>query len=228
MLFHAIGLALRQLTDRQTFVVMIKVALVTLVLIIGMGVGLWQALRAWLIPVARGWVGENEAAGIAAVLTALAIWFLFRAIAMGVAGLFTDEIVASVEEDHYPAAYARAVPVSFAKGLRLGLRSAGRAIGWNLLAAPFYIALLVSGIGTIILVIIVNAIILRRDLEDMVAARHPNLPESPMPRVRRWQLGVTSAIAFVIPVANLFAPVFSAALAVHMLHLNDKKEAITS
>ena len=224
MLFRAIGLSLRQLTDRQTLVVMTKVALVTLVIILGLGVALWQALRAWLIPLARGWVGEGEAAGIAAVVTALAIWFLFRAVAMGVAGLFTDEIVASVEEDHYPALYARAVPVSFAKGLRLGLKSAGRAIGWNLLAAPFYIALLISGIGTLVLVVIVNAVILRRDLEEMVAARHPDLPEQPMSRIRRWQLGVTSAIAFVIPVANLFAPVFSAALAVHMLHLPEKKE----
>lgn len=224
MLFRAIGLSLRQLTDRQTFVVMMKVALVTLALIAAMGVALWQAMRVWLLPITRGWVGEEEAAAIAAILTLLAIWFLFRAIAMGVAGLFTDDIVASVEEDHYPALYARAVPVSWAKGLRLGLRSAGRAIGWNLLAAPFYIALLISGVGTLVLVIIVNALILRHDLEDMVAARHPDLPEKPMPSLRRWQLGVTSAIAFVIPIFNLFAPVFSAALAVHMLHLPQKKD----
>ena len=196
----------------------------TLLVFIVAGFGLWQLLLRVVTPKLQGWLGPNEAAGLAIILTALSIFFLFRAVAMGVAGLFTDAIVASVEEDHYRDAYQRAVPVPTMMGIKMGLRSALRAIGWNLLALPIYIALLVTGIGTLALMIIINGIILSKDLEEMVAARHPNLPERPLPKSRRWALGLTSSVAFAIPIISLLAPVFSAALAVHLLHMPDRKE----
>ena len=41
----------------------------------------------------------------------------------------------------------------------------------------------------------------------------------PKGRPARWSLGLLSAASFVVPVANLLAPIVSAAMAVHMLHL---------
>lgn len=46
--------------------------------------------------------------------------------------------------------------------------------------------------------------------------RHPGLP--PIPRIDRWLMGLVSALVFVVPFINLLAPVWSAAMAVHMLH----------
>ena len=50
-------------------------------------------------------------------------------------------------------------------------------------------------------------------------ARHPDRPRFDRPT--RWSLGLLSAASFVVPVANLLAPILSAAMAVHLLHLRD-------
>lgn len=220
MLMKAIALSLRQLADARTFRLMMVVALLTCAIIAGLGVLGWQALLHWLVPRFSGWVGADEAAGIALLLTLLIGWFAFRALAMAVMGLFTDGVIESVEEDHYPHVAARAVPVPFARGAAMGLRSAGRALGWNLLAAPAYLALLVTGVGTLALAVAINAVLLGRDLELMAAARHPALGTRPLASGERLKLGLVAALAFMVPVLNIFAPVFAAALAVHMLHIN--------
>ncbi|MEQ1687487.1 MAG: EI24 domain-containing protein [Sphingopyxis sp.] len=219
MLMKAVALSLRQLADARTFRLMMMVAALTVAIIAGLGLVGWQALLHWLVPRFSGWIGPDEAAGIAILLTLLIGWFAFRAIAMAVMGLFTDGIIESVEEDHYPELAARAVPVSFARGVTMGLRSAARALGWNMLAAPAYIALLVTGVGTLVLAVAINAVLLGRDLELMAAARHPALGPQPLARGERFKLGLVAALAFIVPVLNIFAPVFSAALAVHMLHM---------
>ena len=101
----------------------------------------------------------------------------------------------------------------------MGLRSAMRAVGWNLLAAPAYLLLLVTGIGTLVLAVAINTVLLGRDLEIMAAARHPDLSGRPLARRQRMLLGLVAACAFMIPVLGIFAPVFAAALSVHMLHM---------
>lgn len=215
MILRAFTLSLRQLNDARTFRLLALVVALTLLVFVVLGAGLWVALDQWILPrwfaAAEGW-----SAAIALALTVLLGWFLFRGIAMAVTGLMSDAVVESVEEDHYPAAAAAAVPVSLAKGLRIGLRSARRAIGWNLLAAPFYLILLITGVGTLVLVLLVNMLLLGRDLEEMVLARHPGL--APLATRDRHLLGLVVAGLFVIPGVNLLAPVIGAAMAVHMLH----------
>ncbi len=225
MLLRAILLSLRQLGDPQTLRLLLLTSAITAAIFVALGTGLWWALETQVMP---RWypAGQGEIAALAAaVIGLLALWFLFRAVAMLVIGLFTDSIVESVEQDHYPDAAARAARVSFGAGLKLGLHSALRAIGWNLVAAPAYILLLITGVGTLALVLIVNTILLGRDFEAMVAARHPDLGPNPLTHNQRLGLGLVSAIAFVVPVLNLLAPVFGAALAVHLLHGRPDKPA---
>jgi uncharacterized protein involved in cysteine biosynthesis len=161
--------------------------------------------------------------GLAALLLGLAsMWFLFPAVAIGVLGIFSDEVVEAVEARHYPAAAARARKPSFLLGLVLGLRSMGRLILWNLLAAPFYLLLLVTGIGPVLLFFTVNALALGRDLGEMVAVRHFEGEDLAAwlkaTRRRRFVLGLVAALLFAIPFVNLLAPVLSAAAATHLFH----------
>lgn len=218
LLFDAIPLALRQLADRQTLSILWRVIALTLVIFAILGAAAWWAADRWLLP--RLLAADSDTAtlaGIALLFAALtACWFLFRAVAMAVMGLFTDGIVESVEADHYPALAARAVPVPWQRGLAMGLRSAARALGWNLLASPLYLVLLFTGIGLPIALLVINGALLGRDLELMVAARHPDQP--PLSAGRRWALGLTAAGAFLVPGLNFVAPVFGAALAVHLFH----------
>ena len=96
---------------------------------------------------------------------------------------------------------------------------------WNLLAAPFYLLLLVTGVGTLVLVLLVNMLVLGRDLEAMVLARHPGM--APLSARDRNLLGLVASALFVIPVVNLLAPVLGAAMAVHLLHGRVSKPALS-
>jgi CysZ protein len=217
---NAIALSLRQLSDRETLAVLWRVVALTLLVFVLLGAILWWAGQRWLVPLVGTDGDFAYLAGIGLMLLILILfWLLFRSVAMAVMGLFTDGVVESVEQDHYPAAAANAVPVDWRRGLGMGLRSALRALLWNALASPIYLVLLFTGIGLPIALLLVNGLLLGRDLELMVAARHPGAPS--LPSGRRHALGFVAAGAFLLPGLNLVAPVFGAALAVHFFHRRD-------
>ncbi|WP_176596874.1 MULTISPECIES: EI24 domain-containing protein [Sphingobium] len=194
---------------------MMKTLLLTLLAFALLAAALWSGIHAARLHF--GWAGGGLAEATATALAMIAAaWLLFRATAMAIMNLFADDIVVAVERDSYPQAATCARPVGWARSLRFALRSLLRTIGWNLLALPAYLLLLVTGIGTIGLFLILNAVLLGRDLADMVEPRHPGLP--PIPRGSRWLMGLVSALLFLVPVLNLLAPIWSAAMAVHMLH----------
>ncbi|MEC3912682.1 EI24 domain-containing protein [Sphingobium sp. CR2-8] len=202
-IFH--GAALRLLA---------KTLILTLLLFAALAAALWAGFHA--LRLHFGWGGGGVAeAGATVLLVVGAGWLLFRATAMAVMGLFADDIVEAVERDRYPQAALAARPVGWARSLRFAFASLTRTLGWNLLALPAYILLLVTGVGTIGLFLILNAYLLGRDMADMVEPRHPALP--PLSRSSRWLMGLASALMFLIPLVNLLAPVWSAAMAVHML-----------
>ena len=220
---HAFLLAIRDLSSPRVLAILAQSLLLTLLLLGLSGAAIFFGAR-WALA-EWGWL-DAATRDMASVLVILALiagsWLLFRAVAIVVIGLFADAIVADVEGRHYPAAAARVVDVGWGQSIRLALASLGRLVGGNLLALPLYILLLVTGIGTPVLALIVNALLLGRDLEAMVLARHPDRPR--LGRSDRWPLGLLSAASFVVPVANLLAPLLSAAMAVHMLHLGNTEE----
>lgn len=200
--------------------VLVQSLLLTLLVFAAAGGAIFAGAR-WALDHWRWLDGvELDMAGVLILLVLLAgSWLLFRAVAIVVVGLFADSIVADVEGRHYPAAAMRAVDVGWRQNITLALTSLARLIGGNLVALPVYLILLFTGIGTPIFALFVNALLLGRDLEAMVLARHPDRPR--FDRSTRWALGLLSAVSFVVPVANLLAPIVSAAMAVHLLHLRD-------
>ena len=220
---HAFLLALRDLPQPRVLRVLAQSLALTLLLLAAAGAAIFWSAR-WALAHWQ-WLDEaqQDVAGLLVVVAILAgSWLLFRAVAIVVVGLFADGIVADVEGRHYPAAAARAIDVGWRQNIRLALASLVRLVGGNLLALPVYFLLLVTGIGTPIFALFVNALLLGRDLEAMVLARHPDRPR--LDRPARWSLGLLSAASFMVPVANLLAPILSAAMAVHMLHLRDGDE----
>lgn len=226
-MFTALPLAIAQLGDPRIRRVLAKSLLLTLALFILVG-----SLLGWLLvgsnPCGVGpldyrcEIGTGAGTAAALVLGLLGLWFLFPAIAIGVIGFFADEVVEAVEARHYPAAAASGRNPSVARSIGLGLRSAGRLVLWNLLALPFYLLLMVTGVGTFILFFAINAIALGRDLGEMVAVRHLDgeaqrrwLAHS---RGRRLMLGFGATLLFTIPFVNLLAPVLGAAVATHLYH----------
>ncbi len=225
-MIQAFFLSLGQLTDRPIVLVFLKSLLVTLLLFAVAGVGLWFALD-WLADTLGPRLGMRDEANVFASLATLLLgllawWLLFRAIAVAVVGVFADEVVAAVEARHYPAAHAAARDVPFARSAAMGIRSALRALGVNLLLLPVYLLLLVTGVGTALLFFMVNGWLLGRDLGDMVAARHMTPAELPAWRRasggRRFVLGAAGTALLLVPLVNLIAPVLGAAMATHLFH----------
>ncbi|MBN8807935.1 MAG: EI24 domain-containing protein [Sphingomonas sp.] len=222
-MIRAFFLSLGDLADPAILKVFAQSLALTLVLFLGLGAGGWFATR-WLVLDLLNW-GET-AANLAAISGFVAMilfgWVLFRAIAVAVVWLFGDAIVIAVERRHYPAALASARPVGMARGLAIGVRSAARALLVNIVLAPLYVVLLVTGIGTPLLFFAANGWLLGADLGEMVAARHLDGPDlrtwRRATRWTRWDLGTMIAALLSVPFVNLVAPVLGAAMATHMFH----------
>ena len=226
-MLRALLLSLGQLTDPPILRVFVKSMVVTLLVFALLGVGTWwctqAALAAWL-----DWHADGLAAAFALFVTILALWLLFRAVAIAVVGIFADEVVEAVEARHYPEALRTARPVPFARSLAMGLRSAARVVLVNLLMLPVYIALLVTGVGTAAAFFVVNGWLLGRDLGDMVAARHMDAAAMrgwrATTKAGRFLLGLANTGLFVVPILNIAAPVLGAAMATHYFHAQSSRK----
>ena len=222
MLLRSLSLGLSQLGDRAILWVLAKSLLVTLILTVALGIAvIWAGQTA----LARFELSEETGVLVGVALTLgviAAAWLLFRAIAIPVINFFGDDIVLAVEARHYPGALAASRPMTVATGIRLGLASVGRLLLFNLLALPAYVLLLFTAIGPIILFFAINAILLGRDLGDMVSIRHADparrkawLHET---RVDRFILGLIVSGIFLLPFINLLAPIVGAAAMTHLFH----------
>lgn len=225
-MIRVLTLSLSDLADRRIFGVLLQSLLITLAIFMLLGVGIGWALDG-VDPC--GWLGDEScelgasASGFGAILlTLLGIWLLFPAIALGVVCLFIERIGAIVEARHYPAAADHARPAGMIDGIWLGLRSSARVLLYNLIALPFYILLLVTGVGTVALFIVVNGIAFGRDLGEMVAARHGDRASRRAwlgtSRGGRTLIGIVVTAIFLVPFVNLLAPVLGVAMMTHFYH----------
>lgn len=230
-MLEAFQLALAQLRDPKIVRLLGKVFITTLGLLGILGVGLFYLLI-WLFSLYLPEDGGFAAAATAAVLSILAAIFLFRVIAIFVINIFSDEVVDAVERKHYAARAEQAKPPSYALGFRMGLASAGRALGYNLMASPIYLGLIITGIGTAIAFVAVNAILIGRDLQDMVASRHVlNFRDIEnrwqLPKVDRFILGLITTLLLAVPFVNFLAPIVGAAMATHLVHQQRKEDGLS-
>jgi uncharacterized protein involved in cysteine biosynthesis len=94
----------------------------------------------------------------------------------------------------------------------------------NLVALPFALTLLVTGVGTALLFWAVNAMLIGRELQDMVWLRHRRDAADPAPVTRgeRFLLGGAIAALLAVPGANLLAPLLGAAAATHLILRKDR------
>jgi CysZ protein len=219
---RAFLLSVGQLGDRAILAVLLKTLLLTLAIFSAAGAALWFGL-AWLTTrfAPDGYAGPLAAA-TAVMVMVLGFWLLFRVVAIAVLGLFAEDVVIAVERRHYADALALARTPRWSTAVRMSLASAGRALFFNTLAFPFYLVLLVTGVGSAALFVVLNGWLLGRDLGEMVAVRHMEgaalRPWLRATRGRRFVLGLAATGLFVVPVVALLAPVVGAAMATHLFH----------
>ncbi len=217
-------LAFGDLADRRILAILIQALALTALLFIILGL-----VAGWLLagsdpcdlagfdscPVGAGTGGFG-----ALLLMVAAVWFLFPGVAVGVLMGFADRIAAAVEQRHYPVAAAAARPIGIARGAAMGLKSAGRVLLFNLIALPFYVMLIVTGIGPLVLFVIVNGLAFGRDLAELAAARHGDRESRrgwlKATRGEQGLLGTLVSAMFLVPFVNLIAPIVGAAMAIHL------------
>jgi CysZ protein len=225
-MFRAIALGFADLADRRVLGILLQALAVT-VLIFAALTALAMGLLSGADPCSSVGAGscplDTGTSGIGAILLVLlAVWFLFPAVAIAVITTFTDRIARAIEERHYPVAARQARPIGVVRGVTMGLRSAGRLILFNLLALPFYLLLLVTGLGPFILFVIVNGFAFGRDLGEIAAARHGDhaCRRTWLKATRGEQhfIGTLVGVLFLVPVANLLAPVLGTAAVIHLFN----------
>ena len=222
-MIQAIIMAFQSLADRRVQRLLIRVILLTLLAFLILGFGMW-----WVMSWGLGWVGLDQigvgadnasvfGAFLAFATTVLSTLLLFRIVAVAITWVFADDIIDAVEDRHYPKHAMTGKRPGLAKGVQMALRSVARVIGYNLLALPVYLLLLFTGVGTAIAFLLVNALLLGRDLEDMLVARHGK-EHGTMRKLPRLLLGLTGTAGMLVPFFNLIVPVLATAAAVHMAH----------
>jgi uncharacterized protein involved in cysteine biosynthesis len=222
-MIQAIIMAFQSLADRRVQRLLIRVILLTLLAFLILGFALW-----WLMGWGMGWIGLDRfgvsadnasvfGAFLAAATTIFSTLLLFRIVAVAITWVFADDIIDAVEDRHYPKHAMTGRRPGLVNGATMALRSIARVIGYNLLALPVYILLLFTGVGTAIAFLLVNALLLGRDLEDMLVARHGK-EHGAMRKLPRLLLGLTGTVGMMVPFFNLIVPVLATATAVHMAH----------
>ncbi|MES2699347.1 MAG: EI24 domain-containing protein [Pseudomonadota bacterium] len=215
--FTSLLLALRQLAEPAVLRVLARSVGVSLLLFAALAAAGWWGLDALLALTGL----DEDVRGLASlVLTLLGLWLCWRLIAMLVIQFYAEDVVRAVEVRHYPHAASAARDLPWAAALRLSLASAGRALLFNLIALPFAIVLLVTGIGPALLFWLVNAVLIGRELADMVWVRHAHAHPGlvPVGKLERLALGGVIAALLAIPFVALLAPVLGAAAAAHLVH----------
>jgi len=217
-------LALRQLGDRRVLRILAKSLAVTLVLFAGVAWGGWYLLDTALAGAGLDdalFPGGEKLRALASLLLALmGLWLAWRIVALAVVGFFADEVVQAVEARHYPEAAGRARDLPVTEQFTSSLRAAFRALLVNLAVLPFALVLLVAGVGTALLFWLVNALLVGRELQDMVWLRHRRFrgDAAPVSKAERFLLGGAVAALLALPFVNFLAPVLGAAAATHLIH----------
>ncbi len=199
---------------------LIKVVLCTFASFLLLGAGMWFALD-WLFAWLNIRDGEYLSTFLSLAIIPISAFLLFRVIAVAITWIFADDIIDAVEDRHYPQKAAFGKRPGVGAGVHMAIRSITRVIGYNLLSLPLYIVLLVSGVGTAIAFMLINALLLGKDLEDMLIARHGAL-QGTIKKLPRLLLGFIGTVGMLIPFLNLLVPVLAIAMAVHVVHSGNR------
>ena len=220
----ALALGFAQLFDGTVLRVLLKsvgMSLVAFAALAAIGWWAFDGLLAWGGLGDGAFAGAQSARGLLSLLAVIAaLWLGWRVVAMAVVQFFAEDVVQAVERRHYPGDAETARRLSFAEEAKKALGSAGRALLANAIALPVALVLMFTAVGPFIIFLLVNAVLIGRELQDMVwlRYRHDREEKAPLARGQRLLLGGVIAGLLAIPFVNFLAPVLGAAAATHLVH----------
>lgn len=220
--------AVAQLGDARLRRVMWFGILLSLLVFLGLWVGLWYLVGSIPPDTIPGlaWVQEmlgdffDWLAGFLFVGTLLILTLmLFPAVVTIIVGFFLDSVARAVEARHYPGLPAPR-PQTLSEITINTVKFALVAILLNLLALPFYAILIFIPPLNLVLFYLINGYLVSREFFEMVAFRR--LDPDQVRRLRRRHrgrlmlAGMILVLLMTIPVLNLLTPVLATAFMVHV------------
>lgn len=216
----SLGAALRNLIDGHLTGTLLRALALTLLLFAGLlAAGEWAL---GVLPMLGApWV-NRALEWLLPLLTLMALVLAGGPVAALFAGLFLDGLAGRIEARDYPGD-PPATGLPFRAGLAAGLKLAGAVLCADLVLLPF--GLVLPGIAQLA-TLLVNGWLLGREYFELVALRHVGVGDARALR-RRFAAPVTLAglllaLAAMIPLINLVAPLFGTALMVHLFRRTRK------
>ena len=212
-------ITIAQISEPSLRQILVKSLLISLVSIIACG------LLAWVLLEKFGLLGfgflDTFLPWIGGALIVVIGFVFFPSTIMVIGGLFSDEIISTIEERHYPKNIG-SNHVSLLISIRTGLTVIIIATIINICLLPFYaLGMLLPGLSFVIFYL-GNGYLIGRELFETVAQRHLPVNEARQLR-KRFFLKVLlggGLITFVatIPLINLATPLFGIGFMVHLYH----------
>ncbi|MBF0247653.1 MAG: EI24 domain-containing protein [Alphaproteobacteria bacterium] len=206
--FRAFG----QLSDPKTRAVVWKSIGASLAIFVGLYITITVVLKATTFIA----IGPLEAFFdvVAQFGVMLLTWFLFPAVVTAIGSLMLDDVVAAVEQRHYPA-LPLAPGISVMEGIGPALKFLGVTVGLNILCLPLLLTPLFPFVYYAL-----NGYLISREYFELVAFRRLDVATARDLRLR-WRgplflAGVGFAFMLTVPILNLIAPVIATAAMVHL------------
>ncbi|MCW0234113.1 MAG: EI24 domain-containing protein [Ferrovibrio sp.] len=217
MIAPALRRALAQLPDPTFRRVLIKSLLVSLVVFVLLGIGLWAGLL--VVPqTGYGWL-DWVIGALSSLGFLLGMMLLFPAVMTASIGLFLDDIADAVEARYYQAD-PPGRPLATLPAVWSALRFLGIVLVVNIALLPLYAILLFFPPLLYGLSLLVNGWLVGREYFEAVAFRYQPRAEADLLRRRRrgdvWLCGVLIVLLLTIPLVNFLVPIVATAFMVHV------------
>ena len=191
------------------------------VAVVLVAVGSFTWLTAHLVDIQIGWL-DSLVNWLAGGILGIAGWFMLPAIIVLVAGMFQEKTIHRVELAYYPDEVRTREP-RFWPDVKHDIRFTLRALLLNVLVLPLYL----FGIGFIVSVVL-NSYLVGREFFESAAGYHIGKPEAKTVGQKNkaavYGGGLVITLMTLVPVVNLFVPIFAIVWMVHVYHgLNKNK-----
>lgn len=209
--------ALAQLPDPAFRGVLVKSLVISLIVFVLLGAGLWAAL---LVVPTTGYTWLDWAiTALSSLGSLLGLMLLFPAVMTAAIGIFLDNIAEAVERRYY-ADETPGRPLATLPAVGSALRFLGLVLVVNILLLPLYAILLFFPPLLYGLSLLVNGYLVGREYFEAVAFRYQSRAEATQLRRRRrgdvWLCGVLIVLLLTIPLVNFLVPIVATAFMVHV------------
>jgi CysZ protein len=180
-------------------------------------------ISAVLIQIETSWI-DTTVGWLIGLISGIGGWFMLPVFTVLVAGMFEETVIHRVEYVYYPEGMRTESP-KFWPDLLHDIKFTIWALCLNVIILPLYFV----GIG-FIASIFLNAYLLGREFFESAAGYHLGKPKakllSSQNRFSIFLGGLVITLLALIPVINLFTPIFAIVWMVHLYNMKFKNSAI--